>query len=70
MAGRKTVDVASVKTLVNDALAMEDRTEDEARALCFVLENVLMETGNYNGYSELPENTNVSPSPCRGRNYY
>lgn len=50
---RKTVLVEFVRETVNRSLAQEHVNDDERRALCYLVERVLMETGNYKGFRYL-----------------
>ena len=68
MAKRKTVDVEWLRKTANDMLGY--CTEEQAQGLVSLLTTVLHETGNYKGYREFPENTEVHPSPYKGRQYY
>lgn len=52
---RKTVSVDSLKTEINRLLALDPTriTVDQRKILSHLLENVLMESGNYRGYGHL-----------------
>lgn len=61
---RKTFDVESLLRKTNAALAAPGSTPDGREALAAMLENVLMETGNYAGFRYLE---NPDPSkPVEG----
>jgi hypothetical protein len=47
---RKTHSVAKFQQTINHALDNPGLTQDEKRVLCIVLEKVLHETGNYDGF--------------------
>lgn len=49
MAKRKTVNVEELKTEINDRISWCSEIEGK-RALCFLLERVLHDTGNYKGF--------------------
>lgn len=53
MAKRKTFDVDSFRNLINNMLAGSVCTAGERKSMLIILEHVLMETGNYNGYRYL-----------------
>jgi len=55
MAKRKTYDVEKLRNIVNDMLAKSVCSSGERKSMQVILERVLMETGNYNGYSYLTE---------------
>lgn len=48
---KKTFAVEKLKAKINNRMMNPDVTVEEARGLVFVLESILHETGNYNGYS-------------------
>jgi hypothetical protein len=51
---RKTINVATVKRLANTALAdSRDKNVGERLGIASLLEQVLQETGNYNGFNYL-----------------
>jgi len=45
-----TVRVDFLKTFVNEQLAIEDTHEEYRKALCLLLEKVLMDSGQYDGF--------------------
>lgn len=45
----KTIDVAEIAASLQLALSL-DKTIDGKRALCFAVEKVLMDSGNYHGF--------------------
>ena len=49
--GRKTIEVNTVRTRVNAMLANPKVTEEERRGMCLVLEFMLYNTNNYNGFN-------------------
>jgi hypothetical protein len=53
MTGRKTFNVEDLKTHVNKRLRESTCTPAERLAMACVLEHVLFQTDNYNGYSHL-----------------
>jgi len=53
MAKRKTVSVSLIKAKVNDLLSRDTLGLEEKKVLCFLLEGILMDTGNYKGYNNL-----------------
>ena len=51
MSTRKTIEVETIKTMVNDMLEKSIPELVEGReSLAILLSNILMETGNYHGY--------------------
>lgn len=50
---RQTIKVEMVKTMANHFLAHKDTNNDERRAIASFIESVLMESGNYKGFSYL-----------------
>jgi hypothetical protein len=50
MRKRKTIEVTYLKDEVNRYLKNAMLSQQEKKALCFLLENVLMETNNYRGF--------------------
>jgi hypothetical protein len=69
-ASRKTVSVAKLLHMANTYLASEDSTLEGRRAMDAMISAVLLETGNYRGFSilEQPE-VPVHEGPCR-HNYF
>lgn len=55
MKAKKTFEVAQLKAKVNYMLANGQGTRVSRLAHCNLLEEVLQETGNYKGYTFLPE---------------
>jgi hypothetical protein len=53
MAKRKTFDVDTFRNLINGMLAGSVCSSEERKSMLIILEHVLMETGNYNGYRYL-----------------
>lgn len=47
---KKNIKIDRIKALVNHSLRQEALTQEAKEALCQLLEGVLMETGNYNGF--------------------
>jgi hypothetical protein len=56
MAKRKTFDVQEFKTSINRMLAGSVISPEGRKSMMIVLEDVLMQTGNYKGYRYLGEN--------------
>lgn len=50
---RKTVEVGKVLRMVNSFLAAENTTADERESVAALMEAILFETGNYEGYRYL-----------------
>jgi len=50
---RKTIKVEFCKTMANHFLAHKDTNDDERQAIASFIEGVLMESGNYKGFSYL-----------------
>ena len=48
---RKTIEIESVKEIVNKQLSSGYWSQEQKRALCFALESILLDTGNYNGFN-------------------
>jgi hypothetical protein len=48
---RKTFDVTAMREAVNRQLARPEVSEEYRKGMCSILEHVLHETGNYNGYN-------------------
>ena len=63
---RKTIKVEMVKTMANHFLAHKDTNIDERRAIVSFIESVLMESGNYKGFSYL-ETDEVAGAGTRRR---
>jgi len=55
MAKRKTFEVDKFRNLINGMLAGSVCSAEERKSMLIILEHVLMETGNYNGYRYLGE---------------
>lgn len=47
---RKTIEVKKLRDMANGMLASEI-SQPEKRSICSLIENVLMDTGNYKGYN-------------------
>ena len=56
MAKRKTVEVSALKDQINFMLANSRCPVEGRKSMMVILENVLMETGNYRGFSYLSKN--------------
>jgi hypothetical protein len=69
-AARKTVSVAKLLHMANSYLCSKDSTLEGRRAIDSMISAVLLETGNYRGFSilEQPE-VPVHKGPCR-LNYF
>lgn len=50
---RKTFEVKKFKEQINKQLENKNLSQDQKKTLCYVLERVLMDTGNYKGYNSL-----------------
>lgn len=50
---RKTIEVGKILKLANHFLANPNSTPDQREGVCAMLETVLFETGNYEGYRYL-----------------
>jgi hypothetical protein len=50
---RKTYEVEKLRAYVNKALANDHWTAEQKQAMAFLLESVLMDTGNYRGFNYL-----------------
>ena len=48
---RKTITVELVKEIINNQLAIGYWNQEQKKALASVLETILMDTGNYNGFN-------------------
>jgi hypothetical protein len=53
MSKRKTIEVSTLKAKINHMLTLDTLTQEYKSALCMLLENVLHDTGNYNGFNYL-----------------
>lgn len=70
MAPRKTIAVRPVIEMINKAIAIA-KTKEARQALCFVAEQVLMESNNYRGFMYLPEyHSDLYEEEQYGRHYY
>lgn len=68
-AKRKTIDVARIRDMANSSLANSREEYRESReGVASLLESVLMETGNYNGFQFI-DGTNGETDRTR-RKYY
>jgi hypothetical protein len=69
-AAKKTMPVAKMLHMANSYLASKDSTLEGRKAIDSMISAVLMETGNYRGFSilEQPE-VPVHEGPCR-HNYF
>lgn len=69
-AAKKTMSVAKMLHMANSYLASKDSTLEGRKAIDSMISAVLMETGNYRGFSilEQPE-VPVHEGPCR-HNYF
>ena len=63
---RKTIKVDFVKTMANHFLAHKDTNDDERQAIASFIESILMESGNYKGFSYL-ETDEVAGAGTRRR---
>lgn len=50
---RKTIAVERIKEVVNEQLKNDNISQEAKKELCSVLETVLFETDNYNGFNHL-----------------
>jgi hypothetical protein len=52
---RKTVEVANIRMDINKILAEDESkvSEETKKELCFFLERLLLDTGNYHGYNNV-----------------
>ena len=50
---RKTVEVGKMLKMVNTFLAAKHTSADEREAMCLMMEAILFETGNYEGFRYL-----------------
>lgn len=50
---RKTIKVDDILKMINGQLAAEGSTPDGREAICGLLESILFQTGNYQGYRYL-----------------
>ena len=65
---RKTIDVLKMLEWGNKQLARTDEYANKEAfkaGICSMLENLLMETGNYNGYRELEYGSEYTNQYCR-----
>jgi hypothetical protein len=53
MAKRKTFDVKEFKDKTNMRLALATLTQEQKATLCVILEDILHDTGNYQGFCSL-----------------
>ena len=53
MPKRKTIEVETLKRRVNKYLTLDTLNQVEKSALCHILETILQDTGNYQGFSYL-----------------
>lgn len=51
---RKTIEVGKVLRMANHFLAAKATTADEREGVCSLIEAMLFESGNYNGFCYLP----------------
>ena len=68
---RKTVEVAKVKAKINAMLArpLNHVERDSKVTLCCLLEDILMETGNYHGFGFANPSTEVGDDDYYNRTY-
>ena len=69
MKPRKTVEVAKVKAKINAMLAHPPLERDSKVTLCCLLEDILMETGNYHGFGFANPSTEVGDNDYYDRHY-
>lgn len=55
---RKTFEIAPVVTTVNTLLASPEFSAEERRGAYLILERILLDSGNYRGFSYLPTELN------------
>jgi len=71
---RKTISVEKVREMANAFLANENTTADEREGVCALVESVLLETGNYQGFRyldlKMDEDGNVECLGSGSRRYY
>lgn len=71
---RKTLEVGKIIYRVNNYLANPNSTPDGREAMIAMLEGVLFDTGNYQGFKyldlKLDEDGNVETLGCGSRRYY
>ena len=48
---RKTIKIEDLKAEINRLLSLDIMNEDQRKILCCLLERVLMENGNYQGFT-------------------
>lgn len=63
---RKTIKVEMVKTMANHFLAHKNTNDEERQAIASFIESILMESGNYKGFSYL-ETDEVAGAGTRRR---
>ena len=59
MKARKTIPVKQLVQLFNDKLASDNFSADEKAMICYFIETVLQESGNYNGFQFLVKDSQV-----------
>lgn len=68
---RKTINVEYLKNWANVMLEGDDQENRKVRlGVCLMLEEVLMETGNYNGFKYLEQYDISNPKFDSTRRYY
>jgi hypothetical protein len=73
MKARKTIEVEKLKEMANRALLADHVTHQAKIAWCCMIEDVLFETGNYNGFRFIcdnPETVNVDDDCYYNRHYF
>ena len=50
---RKTIEVQTLKATMNQQIARTDISIEARKALCYMLEHILMDTNNYHGFSDI-----------------
>lgn len=63
--GRKTIEVKWMLNWANKQLAYEGHSEEHKAGICTMIERLLMDTGNYEGYYELEYGSEYTNQYCR-----
>lgn len=69
MRKRKTIEVAYVKDSINKLLALDTISQDQKKALSFILEKVLIEAAAYDGFEYLFDWNATSPTERNAMRY-
>lgn len=67
---RKTIEVGKILNMANTFLAAQNTRDDEREGVCALVEAILFETGNYQGFRYLEGSDYPEEVPSGSRRFY